>query len=159
MVSAVHRREELFEGPFLSRAPDLLIDLSLDEGYSYNLMPSASASVGSGSWRKLEPSENLGKKGRSLPGSHRNEGFFAMSGPRVRAVGQIDSHIADATATLLARLDLAVPTSFCGRVLFEALKISGEHSQTLPETALETTDVRSDSSRVEQRLRALGYVG
>ena len=31
-------REELFEGPHLGRAPDLLLDLHLDDGYSYNVI-------------------------------------------------------------------------------------------------------------------------
>lgn len=159
VVSAVHRREALFEGPWLSRAPDLLVDLELDDGYSYNLMPSASAAADCGSWRKLDASEHIGKKGRSLPGSHRPEGFFAMSGPRVRAAGRIESHIADATASLLARLELGVPTSFSGRVLWEALVTQSEDTSTLPEMPLEPTRSRRDSSRVEKRLRALGYLG
>ncbi len=159
VVRAVHRREELFEGPWLSRAPDLLIDFELDDGYSYNLMPSASAPAGCGCWRKLQPSEHVGKKGRSLPGSHRSEGFFAMSGPSVRAAGRIDSHIADATASLLARLELAVPTSFRGRVLWEALDTASEDTSPLPEMRLEATQAPHDSSRVEKRLRALGYLG
>lgn len=159
VVSAVHRREALFEGPWLSRAPDLLVDLELDDGYSYNLMPSASAAADCGSWRKLDATEHIGKKGRSLPGSHRPEGFFAMSGPRVRAAGRIESHIADATASLLARLELGVPTSFSGRVLWEALVTQSEDTSTLPEMPLEPTRSRRDSSRVEKRLRALGYLG
>jgi predicted AlkP superfamily phosphohydrolase/phosphomutase len=159
VFSAVHRREALFEGPWLSRAPDLLVDLELDDGYSYNLMPSASAAADCGSWRKLDASEHIGKKGRSLPGSHRPEGFFAMSGPRVRAAGRIESHIADATASLLARLELGVPTSFSGRVLWEALVTPSEDTSTLPEMPLEPTRSRRDSSRVEKRLRALGYLG
>jgi predicted AlkP superfamily phosphohydrolase/phosphomutase len=159
VFSAVHRREALFEGPWLSRAPDLLVDLELDDGYSYNLMPSASAAADCGSWRKLDASEHIGKKGRSLPGSHRPEGFFAMSGPRVRAAGRIESHIADATASLLARLELGVPTSFSGRVLWEALVTPSEDTSALPEMPLEPTRSRRDSSRVERRLRALGYLG
>ncbi|HEX6241819.1 MAG TPA: alkaline phosphatase family protein, partial [Polyangiales bacterium] len=40
LVAEVMEREQLFEGPHLTRAPDLLLNLRLDRGYSYNLMPS-----------------------------------------------------------------------------------------------------------------------
>ena len=32
LVSAVHRREDLYEGPYVSRAPDLVLELALDAG-------------------------------------------------------------------------------------------------------------------------------
>ena len=41
VVQAVHRREQLYDGPWVSRAPDLVLELHLDGGYSYNLQPSA----------------------------------------------------------------------------------------------------------------------
>ena len=45
-------REDLYEGPYLERAPDLLLDLELDDGYSYNVMPSAGPGQ---SFDKLSP--------------------------------------------------------------------------------------------------------
>lgn len=156
VVRRVWSREELFEGPYIGRAPDLLVDLELDEGYSYNLMPSANAE-GEGAWRLLRDDETLGKKGRSLPGSHRPHGFLAVAGPRVRPVGRIDAHIADVTATLLSRLDVRVPTELMGRVLFEAVDVH-EAGKVLPRTTVRPPDARPDEAAVEARLRALGYV-
>jgi len=153
----VVRREELFDGPYLERAPDLFLDLHLDGNYSYNLMPSASAPPGNDPWRLLTDQEKLGKKGRSLPGSHRSHGFMAIGGPRVRSVGRIDSHIADVTATLLARLGVSVPSSFQGRVLWEALEAS-DTAEALPEGSRQRSVVRRNEAVVEARLRALGYV-
>ena len=168
-------REQLFEGPHLDRAPDLLVDLHLDDGYSYNLMPSspqrgASAAPwrqsrstehpASGSpFRKLAEHEKLGKKGRSLAGSHRSHGFMALAGPSVRPAGRLDVHIADLSATLLCRLGLSVPTSFMGRVLWEALQdAQRESTLSLPEpTRLEPRTTRNEGL-VESRLRALGYI-
>ena len=159
VVARVHRREELFDGPFADRAPDLVLELHLDGGYSYNLMPSASAPPGAGVFRRLEPSEHLGRKGRSLPGSHRDRGLFVASGPRVAPVGEVDSTIADATATILARMDVAVPPGFAGRVLFELLKdTSGGAVASLPEAPALATPASGDPARVEARLRALGYI-
>ena len=161
IVANVVRREELFEGPYLDRAPDLLLDLHLDEGYSYNLMPSCTGrGPMGGPFRKLATDEKLGKKGRSLPGSHRSHGFMTLAGPSVQPVGQIDAHIADLTATLLSRLGLAVPSSFRGRVLWEALgEGSAAAARTLPDDAGPVTPgTTRNEGLVESRLRALGYI-
>lgn len=157
VVRDVVPREALFEGPYLDRAPDLLLDLHLDDGYSYNVMPSG---TGKGpSFRRLAPREYLGKKGRSLPGSHRPFGFMAMAGPSVEPVGRIDAHIADLTATLLQRLGTCVPPTFRGRVLWEAL--TDDHpvrSQPLPEAIQARPRMPIREGLVESRLRALGYI-
>lgn len=169
VVAAVHRREDLFDGPFVPRAPDLLLELHLDRGYTYNLMPSGTAPRGTGCFRRLAPDEWLGRKGRSLPGSHRPHGFFAAAGPRVSAVGQIDTQIADATATWLARMDIAVPPEFAGRVLYEVLRevthASGRFDPSAPQRLPEAAHAgrsgpqhAADEARIEARLRALGYV-
>jgi len=164
----VVRREELFEGPHLDRAPDLLLDLHLDDGYSYNLMPSSppprqSRSTGpqptSNPFRKLTDTEKLGKKGRSLPGSHRSHGFMTLAGPSVQPAGLLDAHIADLTATLLSRLGLSVPPSFKGRVLWEALRDDrGASAQALPEAGSVASRATRNEGLVESRLRALGYI-
>jgi predicted AlkP superfamily phosphohydrolase/phosphomutase len=149
-------REELFEGPLLERAPDLLLDLHLDDGYSYNVMPTGAAGD---AFRRLAPTEYLGKKGRSLPGSHRPHGFMAIAGPRVQPVGRIDAHIADLTATMLHRLDLSVPLEFRGRVLWEAMRDEAPSgARPLPKAGTSAATPRHDESLVESRLRALGYV-
>jgi predicted AlkP superfamily phosphohydrolase/phosphomutase len=156
----VIRREELFEGPWIERAPDLLLELRLDEGYSYNLMPSEPPEAASArAFRKLAPHEHLGKKGRSLPGSHRSHGFMSLAGPSIVAQGRIEAQIADLSATLLRRLDLAVPSELKGRVLWEALDGTGAaHASSLPKVSQVRRRVRADEGQVESRLRALGYI-
>jgi predicted AlkP superfamily phosphohydrolase/phosphomutase len=156
VVRRVWRREDLFEGPFVARAPDLLLELELDGGYSYNLQPSSSAPPGIGPWRKLAPEEYLGRKGRSLPGSHRSHGLFVAHGPRIAATGEIQAHIADATATLLARMGVAIPSDAKGRVLFEILS-RVERGVGLP-VGPEPRGSAGDATLVEARLRSLGYI-
>jgi predicted AlkP superfamily phosphohydrolase/phosphomutase len=160
VIAKVHAREELFSGPHVDRAPDFLLELALDRGYSWNLLPSASAPPATGPFRRLAPEEYLGRKGRSLPGSHRPRGLLIAAGPRVRAVGEIDARIADATATLLARLDVRPGTDLAGRVLREILArgTAGAAAQTLPEVRAVRASVSADLTRTEARLRALGYV-
>jgi predicted AlkP superfamily phosphohydrolase/phosphomutase len=157
VVRQVWRREDLYEGPFIERAPDLILDLHLDpRGYSVNLMPSASAPPGTGPWRKLAKSEHLGRKGRSLPGSHRPRGLFVAHGPSVRPTGEVRARIADASATLLARMGVRPSEEMCGRVLREALA-STSIDRALPGAELEGKR-DGDRASLERRLRALGYV-
>ncbi len=156
-------KEELFEGPHLDRAPDLLLDLHLDDGYSYNLMPTPAPPEGRGAarpetFRRLAAHEKIGKKGRSLPGSHRAHGFMAMAGPKLGSAGRIDAHIADLSATLLHRLGLTVPPTFLGRVLWETLDTDAGATNPLPAPDPTRAAETSDESIVVSRLRALGYV-
>ena len=84
---------------------------------------------------------------------------MALAGPSVLPVGQLDAKIADLSATLLRRLDLAVPTSFKGRVLWEALRDEGDASaETLPEARPIPARTTRNEGLVESRLRALGYI-
>ena len=45
MVRRAWRREELYHGPWVSYAPDVVLDLELDGDYSYCCLPSASATA------------------------------------------------------------------------------------------------------------------
>ena len=155
IVARVHAREDLFSGPFVARAPDLLLELRLDRGYSYNLMPSASATDARVVTR-LEPAAYLGKKGRSLPGSHRPRGLYVAAGPRVIASGQRELSIADASVVVLARLDCAAPPGARGRVPSGMLREPGAGA-ALPHVR-GPSSARGDTLALERRLRALGYI-
>ncbi|MCA9581116.1 MAG: alkaline phosphatase family protein [Myxococcales bacterium] len=167
IVRTVFTREELFHGPHTDRAPDFLLDLHLAHNYSYNLMPTASAPPGTGPFRRLAEGEWLGKKGRSLPGSHRDLGLFIAHGSSVMAAGEIDMALLDATPTLLARMGQPVPPHMDGRVLWEildlaALDAAASRSPTPPSTlsspGTEPKSDRGKEGRVAARLRALGYI-
>jgi predicted AlkP superfamily phosphohydrolase/phosphomutase len=160
VIARVHAREEVFHGPFVDRAPDFVLELALERGYSWNLLPSASAPPGTGPFRRLGSEEYVGRKGCSLPGSHRPRGLFVAAGPRVRAIGEIDARIADATATLLVRLGVRPSFDLAGRVLREIL-VRGPAStegRALPEVPRAHAIGGADLSRTEARLRALGYL-
>lgn len=162
MVAALWPREALYEGPCVTRAPDVIVELALDRerraaGATYNVAPSTDDPE-ERVVRRLAPHELRGRKGRSLAGSHRARGLFLAVGPSVAPVGEIDARIADATATLLARMGLLPPALFAGRVLREALVDGRAHeARELPEVETRAADPR-DLARTEARLRALGYV-
>jgi predicted AlkP superfamily phosphohydrolase/phosphomutase len=156
VITAIHAREDVYFGPLVSRAPDFILELAFDEGRSYNLMPSSGAAA-SGVFRRLGEDEWLGRKGRSLPGSHRPHGLFLAAGPSIARTGEIPARIADATATMLARIGVAPLDEMPGRVLREILVKSARPSLTLPSVAPTLGEV-PDLARTEARLRALGYV-
>lgn len=163
VVDEVWSREVLFEGPHVERAPDLLLSLRRvgageGPGYSYNLMPSAGAPPGTGPWRRLAPEEHLGRKGRSLPGSHRERGLLVMHGPSVGAVGEVEAQMEDASATLLARMGLASPPASRGRVLWEVFGADAPDALEMLEEVAFTRGDEGDTAAVERRLRALGYI-
>lgn len=161
IVRALWPREALYEGPHLARAPDVILELELDHetctaGATYNLMPSSEARDAQ-LFRRLEASELRGRKGRSLAGSHRQHGLYIAHGPRIARVGEVSMRMADATATLLARMDIAPTSDMAGRVadeLFvEPLQARAELAHVAQDAAPST-----DLARTEARLRALGYV-
>jgi len=165
VVRRVHAREELFHGAHVERAPDLLLELALDAGYSYNVMPTPSAPAGCGVFRRLSEAEYLGRKGRSLPGSHRDHGLFIAAGPSVKALGEIEAAMADVSATLLARMQVTQPEGLDGRVLHAALEAGyGTHAQLQLDTDAAASNGRAhatsstNTARVEERLRRLGYI-
>jgi predicted AlkP superfamily phosphohydrolase/phosphomutase len=162
VVRALHPREALYEGPLLERAPDVVVELELDcelraAGATYNLMPSTDERCEGRVMRRLEPDELRGRKGRSLAGSHRGRGLYVASGPSVARVGEIDARMADATATLLARMGVRGPDEAAGRVLEDALVRAPRPAVALPEVPITASSAR-DLARTEARLRALGYV-
>jgi predicted AlkP superfamily phosphohydrolase/phosphomutase len=78
VVARAHRREDLYHGPCLEEAPDLLVELNLDRGYSYTCLPGEGGDGGP-AIRRLRPDERPGAKGGSMNGSHRREGMFLFA--------------------------------------------------------------------------------
>jgi hypothetical protein len=105
---------------------------------------------------RLTPDQYLGKKGRSLPGSHRPRGLLIAAGPSVAAQGQIELGIEDSAALVLARIGVALPPGARGRVP-QVLHASGATPRPLPDAPALRPAV-GDLAALEARLRALGYV-
>jgi hypothetical protein len=163
VVASVRGREELYQGAFVERAPDLILELALDpgatgsaDGYTYNLASSATAPSGTGVFRRLAPEEYLGRKGRTLSGSHRARGLFIACGPKVQPEGEVQAGIADVAATLLCRMAIAPPPELDGFPL-GAVR-SGRATRRLLPGATSDTGAPTDEARVRDRLRSLGYI-
>lgn len=158
VVARVWRREEVYTGPFVERAPDLLLELASVDGYS----PCCLRSVGAGaSLRRLAPDEHGGGKGRGMNGAHRRDGVFILAGAGVRPVGQLPAaDIVDVLPTLLALAGDAIPAGLDGHPIEAALARAPRFRAPLP-PASPPTPVRlgaDDTRDLARRLAALGYL-
>jgi predicted AlkP superfamily phosphohydrolase/phosphomutase len=119
VVRRVLRREDVYAGPYVASAPDLVLELAPVDGYS----PSCLRSEGPGpALRRLDPSEHGAGRGRGMSGAHRPDGLVMLAGPGVRAAGEIgSSDIVDVLPTLLALVGSDVPEGLDGRPIAAAL--------------------------------------
>jgi predicted AlkP superfamily phosphohydrolase/phosphomutase len=159
VVARAWRREDVYHGPAVEDAPDIVLEPALDQGYAYTYLSSRGQPgppVG-----RLAPAERLGAKGGSMNGSHRPEGILILAGSGVQRGNHLaEAQIIDVAPTLLHLLGLPLPAHLDGRVLSEALAPGGE--VLVGPGATGTAQVADPYSAeraamVDQRLRGLGY--
>jgi predicted AlkP superfamily phosphohydrolase/phosphomutase len=116
IVHRAWRREELYSGPYVEEAPDIVLELALDttDGgqiasgrHSYAYTCQSSQGRPGPALRRLSRSEYLGAKGQSMNGSHRPQGVLIMAGPGIRPARLVNAHLADIAPTVLALLQPA----------------------------------------------------
>jgi predicted AlkP superfamily phosphohydrolase/phosphomutase len=157
IVAAVHKREDLFDGPRLDRIPDLLIEFDEYAWLGRGTLKSRPASI----WDEISPPGGA----ESYVGSHRHNGIFALAGPSARRGQVARASILDVAPTLLYVLGEAIPTNLEGRILSEAIEpaVLDERSpEYVDPVEFEPQSRRSAtpdaSAEVEERLRSLGYL-
>lgn len=137
-------RSELYDGPHVGRAPDIVLELALENGYSHSCLRSR----GGEPFRRLEPHEFLGGKERGMTGNHRPEGVFFLSQP----VEPQTMSLLDVAPTVYQLLGVSAPAlegaSLLGRPAEAAQP--HEHAAVSPYTA-------EQEAAIEARLRDLGY--
>jgi predicted AlkP superfamily phosphohydrolase/phosphomutase len=156
VVQRVWRRDELYHGPWTEHAPDLVLELAEDAGYSYTVLPSRGTAGPSS--RRLEAHERAGGKRFGTSGSHRRDGLYVLAGPGVVPAGERDADMLDMAPTLLALCGEPVPQWMEGSSLLApagAPVPPGDGRAVTAERYYEADDARV----VEARLRALGYIG
>lgn len=121
-VARVHRRENLYRGPMLEYAPDLVV-----EWQDFAYMPTENErdrdSVFVERWREYME--------WPTSGAHRENGVFIACGPDIVEDGTIDgASILDLMPTWLAALGEPVPEPLEGRVLDELFAEGAEWRQT-----------------------------
>ena len=173
IVNRALRREELYRGFHVNRAPDIVIVPSLDRGYSYTFLSSPGGRAGP-AVRVIDPDEYAGAKGRGMNGSHRPEGIFLLAGPGIRpGIGIRGATIADCAPIVLHLLGLPVPGWMEGRVPEELLEpeaikarpvVYGERNADPPQPASGGRTRRpggfspEEEREIRDRLKSLGYL-
>jgi predicted AlkP superfamily phosphohydrolase/phosphomutase len=156
LIGDVFRKEELYAGPFLERAPDLTF-LPRDMRYK------ALGTVDFTSNRFVEP-----VYGNS--GDHRMNGVLFVRGEGVRRGARLaGANLVDVAPTILHHLGLGVPSDFDGRVLTEAF--TAEELSAHPVRGAPPADpiapgdapgsgLSAEAEReIRERLKGIGYVG
>jgi predicted AlkP superfamily phosphohydrolase/phosphomutase len=144
---------DVTHGPYASRAPDLHL---IFDGYRCIASP-------------LFATNNavITQQIRGDSGCHRDNGIFIGHGPAFRRDEAIDgSRIIDLAPTILHLIGLPVPHDMDGRVLEEVLSpdFVGSHPLQFSAATGEQADVEmalsdEETAEIEERLRALGYLG
>ncbi len=154
IVARVHRRAELYHGPATDDAPDLVLELALDRGYSYPCLPTAPSE--GRSVRRLEAREHVAGKGGGMNGSHRPEGLWVLAGAGVAPGPTSEASILDVAPSVLHLAGLAVPSWMDGGLLpgVEGAAVVADAHPASP-TYLPAHDHEAELRR---RLHALGYL-
>ncbi len=151
LVDRIIPREEAAHGPYADQGADLHLIL---DGYKTIAFP-LFATEG----RVLTPQI------RGDSGCHRLHGIFIGHGAGFANNATVpNARIIDLAPTILHILNVPVPEDMDGRVLIDALtpELRARATQTAAATATAQTQVdftEEEQAEVEERLRALGYLG
>jgi predicted AlkP superfamily phosphohydrolase/phosphomutase len=159
IIDKVYRREKLYDGPFVERAPDLIF--TFVDG-ACRLRPSQEVAGKDGHWLRPHRAENWAS------GNHRLEGIFAFSGPGVRSGGAelADQSVLSVAPVVLYAMGLPVPDDMDGEVILEAfdsdfrqkVELRYEHAQGWRGGGGVKPYEADEEKKIQERLRDLGYL-
>lgn len=145
IIQALHRGEEVFEGPFVDHCPHLVVE--------YNNMFSCTGPHG--------------ERNARTEGGHTRDGIFLAQGPVIRT-GEIQgAGLIDLAPTILHLLDMPVPPDMDGAVLSEILTPEhkrqnpvqfGDEPARLPEQEISDSYSEEQDAELREQLRQLGYL-
>jgi predicted AlkP superfamily phosphohydrolase/phosphomutase len=159
IVQRIYRREELYHGPLLNQAPDLVIQWKDYAYWGRGRYDSQGTSV-------FEAQRHFDFSDQPLSGTHRPDGIVLINGPSVRPGFQIDgANILDLAPTILSVLDLPLPRDLDGTVLHTAFvegALKGTNVLTtnaaVPTPEENFAYTPEDEAAISQRLKDLGYL-
>ncbi|MBE9571856.1 MAG: alkaline phosphatase family protein, partial [Proteobacteria bacterium] len=164
IVDRVARREDLFNGPFLHKAPDLSIYFKDDK---YISRPSHYSPDSDDYIRILSRDElDILEKDAKSSASHRSNGILFLCGPWIKNTGKLPTkEIIDIVPTVMYLLDEEIPDDYDGRVILESIKNEVASQKMVRHGRAKEETVRSvkeydeeDEQKVSKRLKDLGYL-
>jgi predicted AlkP superfamily phosphohydrolase/phosphomutase len=156
VLAGVHRRDDIFSGPAIDLAPDLMID-AWSSGYR--------VAPGREHVEQIVASPSpLAGVGESWSSDHRPLGIFVAAGPRIDAHSLQELHLFDVCPTVLALLGAQVPGGIDGRVAADALDPTWLRDHPV-QTGSNATDrvteggfSSEEAAAVAAHLKDLGYI-
>lgn len=156
VIDHVYRREEVFHGPYVDHAPDLIVQTR-----DWEYMAFGHADFGS---------NGLVESITGLSGHHRPDGVIIMAGPGVRQGVQLDdASILDLAPTILHALEIAVPHELDGRVLADVFEAASPVARPVAysqasvykdeDGALQQSMSDEEGAELQEKLRGWGYAG
>jgi predicted AlkP superfamily phosphohydrolase/phosphomutase len=156
-IQAVHRRDDLYQGPYVELAPDLIL-----ESVRSDADPMRNTAVAFGFAPAGAPPGPFTSSG-DLTGNHALDGMLIAAGPGIQHGHIAGAQLLDLAPTLLHALALPVSRDLEGRVLSLWSEprpidwVDGDLGSTSPASAA-TGFTPDEQATVEERLRALGYL-
>ena len=157
VVEQVYRREELHQGPYVERMPDVIF-MARDEAY----VGFGGHEFGNNALMRSSPLFNA---------HHRMDGMVALYGPAIRQGTRLETHcIIDLAPTILYLLGYPIPADMDGQVMAQAFlpEFLAARPMVTVDDGRRTTDDRlpapdgvysaSEEGEVLERLKDLGYV-
>ena len=165
IVENAYRREDVYSGPCLEEAPDVVVKWGLCKGYNYGYtLSSKSPDL---RWIEridpLRPPKHYANY-TDKTGTHRDDGILVASGPGIQAgVSLKGARLIDLAPTLLHLLDVPVPLSMDGRVLEEILAQQRPVERTWETPVFNEIERNGgysseDEETIAARLKSLGYM-
>ena len=156
VVEAVYRREEIYSGDYLDKAPDIVFMPTRLEYFGFG-------EYEFGSHKIIEAME------RGISGTHRMNGIFLAYGANVEpGIEVTDASLVDLAPTMLHLMSAPIPDHMDGRILQAAISPDFQPLELAEEGAWTADDARPGDDQglteeqkrvVAERLRGLGYVG
>jgi predicted AlkP superfamily phosphohydrolase/phosphomutase len=161
LLSRVYRRDEIYSGPYLEEAPDLVLPW-----WEAEFVPRPSDPAAAGRRPAVRPDAAKLRGGLDFVADHRIDGALVLAGgPFRRGAAVRDPSLQDITPTLLHLLGLPVPREMDGRVLLEAfeegfLREAPVRYEEDEGAERDTGEVytEEEEEKVRERLKGLGYL-
>jgi predicted AlkP superfamily phosphohydrolase/phosphomutase len=164
IVQRVFRREELYHGDSLNKAPDMLVTW---KNYEYNTRRGYGKEAGGFLGSSLDFSDVSSYSCLQKSGTHHLEGIFIAKGPEIMDKSSFHgARIIDLAPTILYLLGQAIPEDMDGRIIegiigdsyLAANPIRFDHIGDLVRPTEETAYSTQEEKDVRERLQGLGYI-
>jgi predicted AlkP superfamily phosphohydrolase/phosphomutase len=149
IIQRIYKKEEIFSGPLVESFPNIFLEPN--QGYAFHTPLIKDM--------KMFHRANVHRHDRV--GTHDRDGIILIKGKNVKQRRNVRASIIDLAPTILALLELPVPTYMDGRALedffAEGLKVNIQEMR-YARRGFDHKGMDVDSQEIEKRLRDLGYL-